>query len=157
MSPIPTITLAQCHATPPSAGAPPSDKPTTSPGISGQTAPLAPVASSPQKILSPEQLEAKARKAVDAFLEEKFNSDLSDVHLALVRKLKNSAICATEENLARQRQLIPPDLEKISEALRLERMAQETMQGRAEAGHYIVEKKFPALFVIEQNLKEAHC
>jgi len=152
---IPATTLTQCQAgnfaTPTSVGAPPSDRPTASPGISVQTA--SPVAALPQKpSLSPEQLEAKAIKAINDFIEEKYRVDAGDDHDLLVRILKNSALCATEQYLNRQRQLIPPNPEKILDALRWFRMAQETMQGRAEASEHIVVKKFSELFAVEQGL-----
>ena len=96
MSPIPPITLAQCQAnnadvaTPAGAGAPASDKPATSPGISGQTAPPAPIALASGQRASLEQL---ARSAVAALVEETSNPPC-DQHD--VEALRNEAICASK-------------------------------------------------------------
>src|SRR5262245_36001710 len=155
-------TLTQCQANnvaaptaPLDVGPPASDKAATSPGISGQTAPPAPVAPSSQPITL-SQLEANARQAVDAFIAEKYQPASGRDHDQLVRILKNSAVCAAEANLdlAALRQLTPPNPEKLSAASRLVRQAQETLQGQAETREDIGVKRISKIFAMEQALKK---
>ena len=160
MSPIPPITLAQCQANntgvAPGAGVQASDKLATSPGISGQTAPPAPVVPSSQKILSPEQLEAAARKSVSEFIKEKYKPR-GDKDERLISTLKASAKCFAEQNWLLQKQLSPNNAQRLSDAERLWRQAHETRQGLAETREDIVGEKIAELIrvdlVLEHRLK----
>jgi len=142
--------------TPADVGRPDPDKPATSPGISKKTPPpsasVAPV-SHAHAMLSPEQLEATARKAVSAFIKEKYNANGGKDHDRLVEILGSSARCAAEENWLRQWEVNRNNFQKLLDADRLERQAQETMQGIAEAREDILVEKASKLFAIEQGLK----
>ena len=134
--------------TPPSVPA----RPGTSPGISGQASPPASVIpATGQKAVPSDELERRARNAVDAFLGERSKPAGGDQHNARVKTLQNAAICATEANLQRQEQLISPNREKISDARRLARQALETKQGQAETAERFAWDKYKELFALKRT------
>ena len=153
ISPIPPITLAQCQAnnadvaTPAGAGAPASDKPATSPGISGQTAPPAPIALASGQRASLEQL---ARSAVAALVEEtsKPPGDQHDVEA-----LRNEAICASEAYLKSQ-QVNPSGRRSLAYAYRLVGEAHGTTQlGLAQRADDIALTKYSILVKMTQGFE----
>jgi hypothetical protein len=101
----------------------------TSPGISGQASPPPVIPATGQKDFSSDELERRARNAVDAFLEERSKPAGDYQQNARVKTLQNAAICATEANLQRQEQLIPANREKIADARRTSGVGNETGSG----------------------------
>jgi hypothetical protein len=109
-----------------------------------------------KKILSPEQLEAAARKSVSEFIKEKYKPR-GDKDERLISTLKASAKCFAEQNWLLQKQLSPNNAQRLSDAERLWRQAHETRQGLAETREDIVGEKIAELIrvdlVLEHRLK----
>jgi hypothetical protein len=148
-----TSTVTQCpvndvaDTTPPSVSA----RQSPSPGISGQTSPPSSVApATGQRTFSLDELEGRARNAVDAFLKEKAQPAGDD---ARVKILQNAAICATEANLHRQEQSIPSNREKIAGARWLARRALQTQQGFAETENTIALNSYRELFALKNRFE----
>jgi len=97
-----------------------------------------------------DELEGRARNAVDAFQKEKAQPAGDD---ARVKILQNAAICATEANLHRQEQSIPSNREKIAGARWLARRALQTQQGFAETENTIALNSYRELFALKNRLE----
>src|SRR5262245_38457216 len=142
MSSIPPPTL-QCRpgrfdvATPTSVAAPPSAEPATPPGISGQTAPPAPVAPASDQKTSLDQL---AERAVGAFVAEQ---DSPTCDPARLEALQNKALRVTKNFL--DQQLVPTGRD-LSYAYRLAREARWTIEGQAQIADKRAKEAFTALF-----------
>lgn len=151
MSPIPPITLAQCqanNAAPPTGGeVTASDKPATSPGIFARTASPSPVPASGQK--TDRSLEASARSAVDALIEET-SKPPADQDAARVEALTNKAICAAQAYL---NQVNPSDRKSLAYASRLVGEAHGTSLGLAQRAEDIALNKYSILFKMTQGLE----